>query len=220
MAGEWMGWPPRSVPNSMHKSRMTRNYICPVPFSEAVFQIYSLSDAEAPTEKPFWFISQSSEALAAFSPLVPVGLGTSWNSQSHADQAKTVCIPRVGSMGLLPSIPRSLDVYGNWTGQVWPRRGAGREETAPVFSVVCGRDVSSPPGREPLSALGCDLPWVGALGPPANSQDSFVPSNNVKSRVSSDQDARPDILPICPKPLPQSSESGVEFNPPPKGGRQ
>lgn len=37
-----------------------------------------------------------------------------------------------------------LDVYGNWTGQVWPSRGAGREETAPVFSTVCGRDVSSP----------------------------------------------------------------------------
>lgn len=54
---------------------MTRNYICPVPFSEAVFQIYSLSDAEAPTEKPFWFISQSSEALAAFSPTGPSGSG-------------------------------------------------------------------------------------------------------------------------------------------------
>lgn len=120
-----------------------------------------------------------------------------------------------------------LDVYGNWTGQVWPSRGAGREETAPVFSTVCGRDVSSPlrpedlsspPGREPPSALGCDLPWVGPRRPPANSQDSFVSSNNVKSGASSDQDARPDILPVCPKPLSQSSESGVEFNPPPRVG--
>lgn len=38
---------------------MTCDYICPVPFSEAVFQIYSLSDAELPTEELFWFISLS-----------------------------------------------------------------------------------------------------------------------------------------------------------------
>ena len=38
---------------------MTCDYICPVPFSEAVFQIYSLSDAKVPTEKLFWFISLS-----------------------------------------------------------------------------------------------------------------------------------------------------------------
>ena len=33
------------------------------------------------------------------------------------------------------------DVPGNWMGQVWPRREAGRVEKATVFSVVCGGDI-------------------------------------------------------------------------------
>lgn len=161
----------------------------------------------------------------------PSGSGHQLKPPEPRRPSKDSLHPRVGSMGLLPSVPRSLDVSGNWTGQVWSRRGAGREETAPVFSAVYGKDVSSPlrpedvsslPGREPPSALGCDLPWVGPWRPPANSQDSFVSSNNVKSRASSDQDTRPDIL--WPSGQPQTPApvlrvwGGIQSTP--KAGRQ
>lgn len=112
------GWPPRSAPNSMHKSMITRNYICRVPFSEAVFQIYSLSDAEAPTEKPFGFISQPSEALAAFSPLVPVGPGTSWNPQSHTAKQRRSASPGWALWSSFPQSPR-----------VWMSMGTGRAKS-------------------------------------------------------------------------------------------
>lgn len=102
----------------MHKSRMTRNYICPVPFSEAVFQIYSLSDAEAPTEKSFWFISQSSEALAAFSPLVPVGLGTAETPRATQTKQRRSASP---GWALWGSFPRSPGV--------WMSMGTGRAKS-------------------------------------------------------------------------------------------
>lgn len=78
------------------KSRMKCNYICLVPFSEAIFRVYSLSGSEKSTEKPFCFTSKPSRSLTAFSLLVPGGL-----DQSHRVQAKRVCMPQVASMELL-----------------------------------------------------------------------------------------------------------------------
>lgn len=48
--------------------------------------------------------------------------------------------------------------------------------------------------------------WVGSWWPFANSQDSVVPTNNVKCGGPSDQGARQDVL--QPPPPPHSSESG------------
>lgn len=106
------------------KSRMKCNYICLVPFSEAIFRVYSLSGSEESTEKPFCFTSKPSRSLTAFSPLVPGGLVPAGTPRATESKPRGSACPR---WPLWSSFSRSPRVWMS-LGTGWAKSGRGEKQ--------------------------------------------------------------------------------------------